>query len=162
MPRCPPGAGGAPSGSTTPHSPSLSPPTGLSGIGTAIGAVDPGAGASERSIAGAGLLVNGQLSVLGVVNGASVVVVGGGGAGWAPATPEVPTTPVNAMLPESTVPATATAHFRRHIIDIRGYANLRERPNRHASRGIENRRFGLYIGHSGRSPLMSSTTTQSL
>src|SRR5690606_4797967 len=70
------GTAGAAAGRTTPHSPRRLPPTGGSGIGSAVGGASPGAGTSEESMAGGGCVFCGQVSVTGVANG---VVVGGGG-----------------------------------------------------------------------------------
>src|SRR5690606_32432659 len=75
------GASGAPSGSTTPHSPILGPPSAGTGTGSGEGVGSPGAGTSEESTGGGGRFFCGQVAVSGVVNGGVVLVTGCPGSG---------------------------------------------------------------------------------
>ena len=100
------GSGGAPSGTTSPHSPSRPPPIGVAGTGSGAGGVAPGGTSSEVSTGGGGWLRWAQSSV----DGVSMVSLGGtyGSVFGAAAAPGAPTIAWNA----STAPTTQNVRAR--------------------------------------------------
>jgi hypothetical protein len=104
----PSGSGGAPGGSTIPHSPIRAPPTGSSGRGSGSGAEAPGSGTSERSSGGGGVAWYRQPDVPGLATG------GGGKAGCASAGPAA-VTAVSATSRTATARAAATRDGDRRI-----------------------------------------------
>src|SRR5690606_6185998 len=141
------GTAGAAAGRTTPHSPRRLPPTGGSGIGSAVGGASPGAGTSEESMAGGGCVFCGQVSVTGVANG---VVVGGGGCAAAGA----PT--ING--PAASTAAVRTEPIRRAVRWWSSVVYIGEEPRRFS--GQRDIGKGLAPHRTGTCPVTTPDTTQ--
>ncbi len=117
----PSGNGGAPGGSTVPHSPIRAPPTGLSGRGSGFGAGASDGGISERSSGGGGAAWYRQPDVPGLVKDPSAPgfvtdsAAGGGATGGCASTGPASATAVNVAPRTAAARAAATRDGDRRI-----------------------------------------------